>query len=231
MSTDENYEFPYERRCADMLRDLGECPDLTVSKARFGTISKILGDVDRVFKGLARDSELSLVPEIREHFFRFNRIEAHWRSSSPDTELVGEIDLKHVYGSMAGRSLHHTWEGSDDEERALHRELRVFDDTPRSGTGRMAALRIVPGATNPEVWYLDMRQGAIPMELGYAAYLDILLITKGTIGWQYLYCDTGFGDPGFTSVAGGLKEMLEVFPRSFPDHDYAELRTRLQERL
>ncbi|MFG2290018.1 hypothetical protein ACGFOU_28580 [Streptomyces sp. NPDC048595] len=224
-------EFPYEGRCAKALKELKECPQLDVSEANFGSITEPLDDADDIFESLAEWHELPLDSEVRKNFFRFNEIEAYWCSSHPDSEMIGEFSLTHLYGSVEEKHMDDIWEGNDDWERELYGELRIFDDTPRSGTGRMATLRATPGTTNPEIWFFDMRAGAMEMDLDYRTYLDTLLITKGAIGWQYLFCDEGYGHPGFTPLADGLKEMLDTFPRLFPDYDYSELQARLRERM
>ncbi|MEU9578119.1 hypothetical protein [Streptomyces chilikensis] len=229
MNPDEkNPSFPFEERCAKTLEEIRTTTGITAWEAQFGEVPRYLDDPDFVFESLTEDYDLPLNPRIRQYFFRFNRIEAHWESSRRDSEIVGEFHLTHLYST---RLLSHTWEGSDNAERALHQELRIFDDTPRTGTGRMAALRTPRGTRDPDVWFFDMRQGAMEMDLDYGTYLDTLLITKGTIGWQYLFCDVGFGNPGFTPVARGITEMLEAFPQIFPDYDYTDLKARLRERM
>lgn len=186
--------------------------------------------MSRVFEKLTRRHELPFNAAIRERFFRFDNIEAYWRSSNPESKIVGEFNLTHLYRSVLGKQMDPAWEEEDDEEPELYSELRVFDETPRTGSGRMAALRATPGTTNPEIWFFDM-QGALEMDLDYATYLDTLLITKGTVGWQYLFCAAGLTTPGFAATVKGIKEMLQVFPQLFPDYDYSDLGARLEERV
>lgn len=120
-----------------------------------------------------------------------------------------------------------------DEIIALYAELRWIDDTPMTGSGRGALLRATPGATDPEVWFFDMRADTktVKMELDYPGYLEAVLVTKGVIGWQYLYCDPADCGLRFSSCADGLEGMIEYFPRLFPEHDYTDLSKRLAERL
>ncbi|MFF3290337.1 hypothetical protein [Streptomyces sp. NPDC003023] len=224
----KNQSFPFEGLCAEVFEEIQISSGLTVWEAKFGAVPEYLDDPEYVFGSLAEDYDLPFGPEVRRNFFRFENIAAYWQSTDQGSGLVGEFQLNHVYSR---RLMSHTWEGTDDRERALYKELRIFDSTPQTGSGRMAGLRATPGTTNPEIWFFDMRQGAMEMELDYGTYLDTLMVTKGTIGWQYLFCDAGFGDEGFTPVAEGLREMLEVFPRLFPDHDYADLEARLRERM
>jgi hypothetical protein len=205
--------------------------EFRVAKAEFGKLSKLMQDPSPVFGSLAEHHDLALSEKVREYYFRYKEIAASWRSLDEDSEMVGEFRLSHVMRAVTQNHMDDVWEGDDDEERALYGELRVFDDTPRTGTGRMAALRATPGATDPEIWFYDLRDGALRMDLDYPGYLETLLITKGVIGWQYLYCAPEDCGMGFIPLVGGLKEMLEVFPRLFPDHDYTDLRARLEERL
>ncbi|WP_051828296.1 hypothetical protein [Streptomyces bicolor] len=228
---DTEFRYPFEERCAEVLRELRDTAEIAVRRAQFGEIPYGFDDAGPVFEDLAEDDDLPFGPRIRERYFRHGSIEAYWRSSRPGSRLVGEFRLAHLLTTVLDQRMDVIWKGEDDTERALYRELRYFDDTPRTGAGRMALLRATPGATDPEIWFFDTRQGVMPMELDYAGYLDALLITKGVMGWQYLYCEPAFSGLGFASSAGGLKEMAEDFPRLFPDHDYTDLRARLEERL
>ncbi|MFI6698218.1 hypothetical protein ACIBJC_04455 [Streptomyces sp. NPDC050509] len=224
-------QFPFEVSCDKALREFRGVTELDVERARFGDISQLLADPAGVFQTLAASEDLALSDLVQGHFFRHDNIAAHWRSRRADSRLVGEFSLTHIMRAIVENYMDDIWEGEDDWERKLYSELRFFDDTPRSGSGRMALLRATPGVTDPEVWFFDTRQGAMRMELDYPGYLDTLLVTKGAIGWQYLYVDPAFSGLGFASCSARLKEMLDVFPRLFPDHDYTDLRTRLQERL
>lgn len=228
---DAEFRYPFEARCANLLQELSQTAEFDVHRAQLDEIVHVLDVAETVFEDLVEEDDLPLSRRIQEYFFRYGAIEAAWRSRRPDTALVGEFKLHHITSALVSKRLDKVWKGEDDEQRALHSELRCFDDTPQTGSGRMALLRATPGATDPEVWFFDMRQGAMRMELDYPAYLETLLITKGVIGWQYLYCAPEDCGMGFIPLEDGLKEMLDVFPRLFPAHDYTELRARLEERL
>ncbi|MET9833111.1 hypothetical protein ABZ078_28295 [Streptomyces sp. NPDC006385] len=220
----------FEKRCARVFREMCDAPGVNVSEAEFGEIRSPFDDPAVIFRRLESSKSLPLGSEVQRNFFRFHEIKMYWRSSRPDSHMVGEFHLTHLYRSVAGNHVSNTREGKTDRERELYDELRIFDDTPSTGTGRLTALRVVNGSSNPEIWFFDMRPRTLPMDLDYGAYLDTLLATKGTIGWQYLFCDVEFGDPGFTPVVKGLAEMLEVFPQLFPDYDYSDLKARFRER-
>ena len=69
------------------------------------------------------------------------------------------------------------------------------------------------------------------MDIDYCAYLAALRVTKGTFGWQYLFTEVSLAEEDYKNTARRLTDMLDVFPRLFPAHDYSELRARLEERL
>lgn len=228
---DADLRYPFEERCARALEELRRSSVLTVWEAGFGEVSQLLVEPSGVFRTLATGEDLPLSERVQKYFFRPDRIAAHWRSRRADSRMVGEFSLTHLMRAVLERYMDDIWDGEDDRERELYSRLRYFDDTPLSGAGRMALLRATPGATDPEIWFFDTRQGAVRMELDYPAYLDALLVTKGVMGWQYLYCEPADCGQGFASSSAGLKEMVETFPALFPDHDYTDLRTRLEERL
>ncbi|MFF5477928.1 hypothetical protein ACFY5C_11410 [Streptomyces sp. NPDC012935] len=232
--TDNNeaeFRYPFEERCAVVLQQLRETDEFDLYRAQLGETLYAMDVAESVFEDLAETDDLPLSPGIQQYFFRYGAIEAAWRSQRPDSGLVGEFKLNHIMSALVNKRLNKIWKGEDDEERALYSELRIFDDTPQTGTGRMSLLRATPGTTDPEVWFFDMRQGAMPMELDYPAYVETLLVTKGVIGWQYLYCAPEFCGEGFFPLVAGLREMLDVFPRLFPEHDYTDLRARFEERM
>ncbi|MEU8852457.1 hypothetical protein AB0C70_41000 [Streptomyces sp. NPDC048564] len=230
-NNDTALRFPFEERCAQALRELGEAADLDVEVAEFGDVSQLLADPSGIFGTLASGEDLPLSERVQKNFFRHDRIAAHWRSRRADSRMVGEFSLTHIMRAVLEHYMDDIWEGEDDWERELYSRLRFFDDTPLSGSGRMALLRATPGVSDPEIWFFDTRQGAMRMELDYTAYLDAVLVTKGVMGWQYLYCEPADCGQGFVSSSAGLKEMVATFPALFPTHDYTDLRTRLEERL
>ncbi|MFD0001104.1 hypothetical protein ACFVJ4_01605 [Streptomyces sp. NPDC127178] len=230
-NNEQEFQYPFEERCAKVLQEITETAEFDVHRAQLDEIVHMLDVAETVFEELAEEDDLPLSRRVQEYFFRYGTVEAAWRSRRPATALVGEFKLHHIMSAVANQRMTKFWKGEDDTERALYNDLRIFDDTPQTGSGRMALLRATPGVTDPELWFFDMRQGAVRMELDYPAYLENVLITKGVIGWQYLYCAPEDCGMGFIPLVDGLKEMLDVFPRLFPDHDYTDLRARLRERM
>ncbi|WAZ19831.1 hypothetical protein STRCI_000908 [Streptomyces cinnabarinus] len=230
-NNEEEFRYPFEARCAELLREIGKAPELDVHVAQLEEIIALFEDAESVFEELAEDDGLPLSRQIQDCFFRYGSVDAAWRYRRPETALVGEFKIRHILSAIGNMRMTRFWKGEDDVERALYKDLRIIDDNPQTGSGRMSLLRATPGAANPEIWFFDMRQGAIPMELDYPAYLETVMVTKGVIGWQYLYCAPELCGEGFFPLVEGLTEMLDVFPSLFPAHDYTDLRARLEERL
>ncbi|OKI38305.1 hypothetical protein A6A29_10030 [Streptomyces sp. TSRI0281] len=90
-----------------------------------------------------------------------------------------------------------------------------------------------------EIWYSAIADiggdpylpGFIKMNITYCQYLDAMILTKGTYGWQYLYTDISLSRGDFHETVKYLQGMLSVFPEIFPQHDYGDLRARLEARL
>ncbi|MFF6978563.1 hypothetical protein ACFZAV_12655 [Streptomyces sp. NPDC008343] len=230
-NNEEEFRYPFEARCAKLLQEIREVSELDVHVARLEEIIDLFDVAESVFEEIAEEDGLPLSRRIQDCFFRYGSVEAAWQYRRPETALVGEFKLHHIMSAIGNMRMTRFWKGEDDDERALYKDLRIIDDTPQTGSGRMSLLRATPGATDPEVWFFDMRQGAIPMELDYPAYLETVMVTKGVIGWQYLYCAPELCGEGFFPLTDGLKEMLDVFPDLFPGPDYTDLRSRLEERL
>ena len=152
-------------------------------------------------------------------------------SSRTNPSSPGEFDLSNLRRAILSGPLAERWYDPTAEEWQLLSELRSFDGTGATGVGHLSLLRIQPGVGSPELWFDATTKGYHRMDLDYPGYLEALRITKGTFGWQYLFTDVELDDGGEFDVAGQFMEiMLDLFPKLFPEHDYAPLRTRLAER-
>ncbi|MCZ0990727.1 hypothetical protein [Streptomyces diastatochromogenes] len=163
-----------------------------------------------------------------------------WRSvrRKKMPEIHGEFRVRNIYESLLRSAPDLAWEKAPDSEKRLVAEFRTIDDTPRSGAGLLAAIRVQPNVDPLEIWYYDKDLSRYPghssdyvrLDLDYREYMKMLSVTKGTFGWQYLFSDvTLSGLSG--QVSENLEAMLEVFPVAFPQYDYTPLRERLEARL
>ncbi len=176
-------------------------------------------------------ADITVDPRIAEQAPRLRRIAAHWRGTDEAAELTGEFRIPQFHRALFDPAPPLAWEGSTPDERELLAQFRQIDGHPRSGTGQVALVRLVPHTTPLEIWMWDDRLGAQRMDLDYLGYLEALAVTKGTHGWQYLFTDLSLQGVDLRHTADAMRAMLDHFPELFPQHDYTDLRARLEERL
>ncbi|MET9561878.1 hypothetical protein [Streptomyces tauricus] len=243
------------------LCEIANCPDLDADCGETDSLTASLEDLPSPASFNEEWGDVRLDDDMRSRGLRFIDFGCRWStragggyegedisydddievsgisSGSELPEIDGEFFLRPLYDILsqpAGPS----GGAETDFHRKFMSELRVMDQTPRSGAGKLTYLRLKPGAGPLEIWYSDLADigtppyppGFVKMGITYAEYLDALLLTKGTYGWQYLYTDVPLGR-GFGGVRRYLQGMLELFPEIFPDHDYSSLRARLEARL
>lgn len=183
--------------------------------------------------------DVILGPDLSESTPRVTELGCRWRSVDPNhPELNGEFRVRNIFKAFLRPAPDLAWEKAPEEEKKLVAEFRTIDDTPRSATGLLTAVRVQPQVNPLELWYYDKDLSRYPghetdyirLDLDYSEYMRVLPVTKGTFGWQYLYADVSLHGLG-SQVVENLQTMLEVFPRVFPEYDYSDLRTRLEARL
>lgn len=222
-----------ERLLEEALRELQEAPGVEVSDQRVGEIPAEHEDVESELAALSEAAGTTLGPEFKTTLCRFEEISVCWELDS--TDLRGEFSVESLRYALAHGPHEHPLEGElTSAERQRWSEFRPFDGHPVTGTGEWVALRIRPGTPNPEIWYYHTETenyAGFELDLDYHQYLRTLAITKGTYGWQKLFCDVDvLTEDDMSEVRTELEEMLELLPPLFPGHDYAPLRARLAER-
>ena len=223
-----------EQRFLRLLDDLQAAEGIEVFYEERGDLEELTGEAPEAFALMEEWQGVRLAPELHRAFLRFSGLSCHWAVEGDRANLSGEFSLRHLPAALfaTGEVLLH--DDVPPSRRALYEEFRIFDEHPRTGAGTLAALRIppvTPTTISPEVWYYDGSDGELRLDLDYAGYLDALLVTKGTNGWQYLFADVDLTETGLGSVADDLRTMLDLFPSLFPEHDYEPLRERLAARL
>ncbi|MFE0512694.1 hypothetical protein [Streptomyces sp. NPDC058964] len=220
----------YEERYLALMDELESGAGVRVLAEERGPVVTAYGDAETVLAKIARRFDLVLDPSSRSRVLRFRKLACQWEISGPGPTLAGEFGLKNLYTSITTGPLEIAQDFSSAADRRLAAELRLLDDQPEGGAGSFTALRMQPGVPLPEIWHFTVAHGFCRLDVGYAEYLDRLLVTKGTYGWQYLFADVSLRDPEFIHVRGRLSAMLSVFPKLFPEHDYSDLRARLEAR-
>ncbi|MGP4019562.1 hypothetical protein [Saccharopolyspora sp. 5N708] len=222
----------YERRYVGMLDELSRAPEVEVLHEQRGPVEREVGDAAATLTLIAEEFPgVALDPTLDRCFLRFEAVSGHWGIERGDMYLTGEFSVRHLGAAMFATAEDLETEESTEFEAQLCEELRPFDEHPKGGGGTLAGLRIQPGVASPQVWFYNGTSSFYQLDLDYCEYLDALLVTKGTYGWQYLFADVDGRNMDFQFAAEGLRNMLRVFPEIFPDYDYEPFQARLAERL
>ncbi|GAA3357314.1 hypothetical protein [Saccharopolyspora gregorii] len=152
-------------------------------------------------------------------------------------EVLGEFRVRNLYRALLRPPPELVWSGSTEAEKDFVEQLRVIDDTPRSGAGLLTAIRIQEGVSPLEVWYFDKDLSRttvgggdfIRLNIDYSGYMKSLALTKGSFGWQYLFADISINNLS-RDVVQNIDAMLRVFPNEFPGYEYRDLQSRLEAR-
>ncbi|MGW2720105.1 hypothetical protein [Streptomyces sp. NPDC001492] len=222
----------FETECLRAVAELQECGGLVVDADEIPDVIPELADPDWVLADIASRTGLHLPDHpFRDHFFAPNSIAARWHSEE-EPHIVGEFALSHIHRLLVEEPPELEDPSLSDAEGDILFELRVIDQEPYSGSGRLTGIRLAEDGGSHELWLYDMSQERLErLDADYGTYLENVLITKGAYGWQYLFADVDFKEPGLGDIASNLTEVLRVFPELFPDHSYAELEQRLEARL
>ncbi|WNE94943.1 hypothetical protein PS467_06065 [Streptomyces luomodiensis] len=254
---------PNEQRHLTSLEEIANCPVLDADCGDTDRLTPPLEALPPLGAFNEKWADLVLDEDIRSCGLRFIDFGCRWSTrageddedddvayddeeEAADNGILHTRELPEISGEFFLRPFHDILSqpdgparGADTEfQRQFLSELRVMDQTPRSGAGMLTYIRLKPGLGPLEVWYSDVADigaspyppGFIKMDITYREYLDAILLTKGTYGWQYLYTDISLAR-GFGEIRGYLEGMLELFPEIFPDHDYSPLVERLEARL
>jgi hypothetical protein len=221
----------YEEMHLRSLKELEDSPQVRVFHSERGPIEESVGDAGTTFAKIASWTGVQLDPGLQKCFLRFEGISSHWQLDRNGVKISGEFSLCHLAAAMLTVGVEGETEYATPEECQIYSELRLFDDQPRGGVETFSGQRNSPGKTSPENWYHDGPLGFFKMDLDYCTYLNALLATKGTYGWQHLFTTVGERGVDPEVRVESLGNMLEIFPTLFPDRDYLDLRDRLEARL
>ncbi|MGW3622051.1 hypothetical protein [Streptomyces sp. NPDC000880] len=222
---------PYESLWLEVLEELKNSPAIHVYSDLEEPIDELLADARTAASEIAEDYGVNLDPMLSQCYLRFTRLGSSWETTEQYPHVSGEFSIASLQRELEEPPPELGWVNPSADDLQLLSELRAIDGTPDSGVGTLAALRIQPGVDNPEIWFDHGPRGAWKMDIDYRGYLEVLRVTKGTFGWQYLFTDVSLRSDDFEAVGRRLADMIKVFPALFPGHDYESLRTRLAERL
>lgn len=171
------------------------------------------------------------VARLQEYFFPTEEIHAAWNSVG-EPSVNGEFCLSNIFLCLSGPRPVLSDEALSTADRDILASLRIIDQEPFAGSGRITGIRTVNRSEGLELWRYDMGRSRLSrLDLDYGAYMDTALKIKGAFGWQYLFADVDFKDADFEDDAKNLRDVLTWFPTIFPHHSYADLMQRLEARL
>lgn len=220
-----------EVRLRQMIGELRENARIRVYTDEPGQLASEFGAAQSVFQIILEKYGIPLDPSLQHCFMRFDEFSSHWRFEESNIILTGEFRLSYLLAALAIPPPPLSSKNSSEFERQLYTEFRVIDDKPGGGSGNLAALRLLPGVSMPEIWYHDRQRGTFKLDINYCEYLEALILTKGVSGWQYLFANASLANDDFIGIASTIKDMLAVFPELFPGYEYEPLQSRFAERL
>ncbi|MFF7650931.1 hypothetical protein ACFZCY_13910 [Streptomyces sp. NPDC007983] len=208
--------------------------------ANLGELGMEFRERPALFTGLPGWQDIILSQDLCQNTPRVTEIKAYWSTVAPLPKLQGEFCVGDVFTDLIQPPPEPLWEGSPPEDGTFFPSIRVVDDAPVAGTGHWAGIRILPRTDPLEMWFYDPQLVRIPeadksyfrIHLTYPEYLRNLAITKGTLGWQYLFTDAvPLNSPGLRETSVRLQNMMEIMPALFPDWEYRPIFERLEARL
>ncbi|MEU2085369.1 hypothetical protein ABZ569_26330 [Streptomyces albus] len=216
---------PYEQVWIEVLDELRNCPGIEVLN-EYREFDPDIEDAETSLETVSIVTDMPLDRSFRDCHFRFERLGSAWQSAEGEDHFIaGEFCLEPLETAVLNQTPLELWAHMTPEQERLQSELRGIDGTPEWGTGHLAALRVQPGAEQPEIWFDKTGDTYYELDLDYQGYLDALRVTKGTFGWQYLFTESPLSSDSSTAVR--LRTMLGLFPKWFPGHDYKPFRRRL----
>ncbi|MFB9629856.1 hypothetical protein [Nonomuraea helvata] len=219
----------YEAGWRKVCNGLDNHPGIEISYGLEGQVDTSFADAVASWEALVGSREIEAPAGLEQCYLRFQELGRQWGAAEANVD--GEFYLTHIARAVSPADL--TWISSvEGDERFPSSELRIIDEHPITGTGHYAALRALPGRGEPEIWWVATpRYGAWKMGVGYREYLEMLQLTKGAFGWQFLFTWAPLGNEEFKRVCGRIEGMLDALPLLFPEHDYEPLRERFSARL
>ncbi|RKT84196.1 hypothetical protein SAMN05421805_103122 [Saccharopolyspora antimicrobica] len=216
-----------EQRLVRMADGLEACPEVEIEHRNLGGLDPERADARSVLAAIADWYEVTLDESLLPAVARFEAFAVQWRTADP--VVSGEFDLTYLLDAFGNPPPVLAHAATPEDERRLFSEFRVFDAPHRGGDGKLVSLRC--GAADPEIWFFDVKRGTYRLDVDYAGYLEALLLTRGTYGWQHLLAEMSLRGSEFGWVVAAMKTMLRTFPALFPEDDFSPLRDRLRDRL
>ncbi|MGI5207874.1 hypothetical protein ACQEU6_40660 [Spirillospora sp. CA-108201] len=215
------YEAGWRKVCGD----LDDHPRIEVRYALQDEPDTDFTDVAASWAALVGEQEVKAPAGLEQCHLRFRELGRQWMGEGP--YVNGEFYLTHIARAESPGQEGEWIESWTGKELFPASQLRIIDVHPYTGTGHYAALRLLPGGDEPEIWWVaEPRYGAWKMDVGYREYLEMLQLTKGAFSWQFLFTRAPLDNEEFKPVRDRIENMLDALPILFPEHDYEQLGER-----
>jgi hypothetical protein len=230
----------YERSHLDSFRELLRSPRFDIHAVGLDeglrpAISEDLGEYYLEWR------DVPVTGGLISHQLRFKQFYVAWATTGALPLIHGEIDVFPLLDVVE--------QGDDppiffatESHRRFHSQLRCIAGSRGTGNGHLTHLRLPPDKDPVEIWLDDQLVDVDPqirehpstfvkLDLTYGEYMDALLATKGARGWELLFANIDLTHSSLQTEVANLRNMLDVFPDLFPDHDYTPFQERLAARL
>ncbi|MGI5424125.1 hypothetical protein [Streptomyces sp. CA-179760] len=144
---------PQENMWRDLLAELRSSPGIQVYNEYDEPIDNSLGDAAAALNEIADDYDIRLDASFSETYTRFGGVGSSWRTTEEYPFIAGEFHIASIQLSIEQAPPELGWSESPSDDPDLKYQLRAIDGTPDSGVGTLAAVRVQPGVTNPEIWF------------------------------------------------------------------------------
>lgn len=214
-----------------VVRELLECDRLSVDDDvvdNDGSVPTEPGEVRRLLTETLADP---VAARLQRSCFDQRQLHVEW-SSTGDPHVHGEFCLENPLAALTEWYPALSDPVLASRDRRVLASLKLVDQEPSGGTGRVAGMRVVDAGRDPELWFYDMpHRILVKLEINYVQYLEAVFTLRGASGWQFLFADVDLREPMFGSDVENLTAAFNLFYELFPDDDYSDLRARLEARL
>ncbi len=189
-----------------LLKELKANDNITIEQEEMGKAAKKAAVAAAKKHGL---SDAALAPWLENDGFSLQ-----WTAEVGDFELKGGIDIPNLETVMG------TWKDSfyfddtpEDDPKRKFRPVDMYDAGYGSG---QATGWVVDGSPNPKIVFHDSDLDIHPFATDLAAYLEMVVATRGALYWQQALVAT-------RKRKGVSNEFKKGFPKLFPGFDLKAL--------
>lgn len=226
------YENSYIKKFADCITELRTHTEIDISTLRgnenlYDKQSYSLDYINQEASLFAKDYGYEIPDNVKEiATFPVHPLTVSWRYIAPNAphQIAGGFSIREINTCFDFEENHYKIYNEDIDEttKSLMKIAYYFDVQP-DVSWQLATLFInLHKSDFPELWYLAY-QKLYKLEVSLKEYLDILLITKGIMHWQFFLCSKEKYPQEMNLNQKMLSRILEYLPQIFPNQDYTPI--------